>query len=78
MTYRWTFPDRDNGGKLYKRLLRVRKPYRKHYGNKDSRGNIQNRIGIGEPAKIVEKMTTPGGWKDDTVHGKNGFVAQQS
>jgi len=72
--YRWLLLDKDNGGELYKHLLRVSKPYRKRYGSKHRRGKIQNRVGIEERPEIVEARTRLGDWEGDTVHGKNGNI----
>jgi len=72
--YRWLLLDKDNGGELYKHLLRVSKPYRKRYGSKRRRGKIQNRVGIEERPKIVEERARRGDWEGNTVHGTNGNI----
>jgi len=56
--YQHIWADKRNGGTLYKHLRQSNKKRKKQYGSKDKRGQIRNRISIGD-------------WEIDTVIGKN-------
>jgi IS30 family transposase len=68
--YQWLYADKAVGGRLYKHLRIVSKPYRKRYGSYDSRGKIKSRVDIDERPAIVETRTRLGDWEGDTVIGE--------
>jgi IS30 family transposase len=75
--YQYIYRDKANGGKLYKKLIRACKKYKKRYGSYDRRGQLVNRISIDERPKIVDLKSRLGDWEGDTVIGKgrkNAFV----
>ena len=60
--YQYIYRDKANGGKLYKKLIRACKKYKKRYGSYDRRGQLVNRISIDERRKnafvtMVERKT---------------------
>lgn len=68
--YQWLYADKATGGRLYKHLRIMSKPYRKRYGRYDSRGKIKNRVDIDARPAVVETRDCIGDWEDDTVIGK--------
>jgi IS30 family transposase len=69
--YQHVWTDKRQGGKLYQSLRHSNKKRKKHYGSKDKRGQIRNRVSIDERPDIVERKTRLGDWEIDTVIGKN-------
>ena len=69
--YLRVWADKNAGGQLYQHLRRRGKKYQWRGSNgKTSRGQIKNRVGIGErPASVDEKVEV-GHWEIDTVIGK--------
>ena len=68
--YRWIHLDRAHGGRLYRHLRIVSKPYRKRYRSVDTRGPIADRISIDARPSIVDSRQRIGDWEADTVLGK--------
>ena len=71
--YRYVQQDKLQGGKLFKRLRRGRRKYRK--GSHARRVLIPNRVGIEKRPAIVDKKRRFGDWEVDTVLGKQGTGA---
>jgi IS30 family transposase len=69
--YQHVWSDKREGGELYKHLRRSHKKRKKHYGSKDKRGQIRNRVSIDERPEIVAHKSRIGDWEIDTVIGKN-------
>lgn len=69
--YQHVWSDKMQGGDLYKHLRHSDKKRRKHYGSKDKRGQIRNRVSIDERPEIVLQKSRIGDWEIDTVIGKN-------
>ena len=69
--YQHVWRDKRHGGTLYKHLRHSHKKRKKHYGSKDKRGQIRNRVSIDERPEIVSQKTRIGDWEIDTVIGKN-------
>ncbi|WAJ72027.1 IS30 family transposase [Catenovulum adriaticum] len=75
--YQYIYRDKANGGERYKRLTRACKKYKKRYGSYDKRGQLVNRVSIGERSQVVDLKSRVGNWEGDTVIGKgrkNAFV----
>lgn len=69
--YQYIWKDKSLGGNLWKHLRHGHKKYRKRYGSKDNRGQIQNRINISQRPDIVNQKQRIGDWEIDTIIGKN-------
>ena len=70
--YQFVEEDRALGGYIYKNLRQGNKKRRKKYGKRASkRGQIQNRVPIGQRPYYIEKRSTTGHWEGDTIIGKN-------
>jgi IS30 family transposase len=69
--YQHIWTDRCHGGTLYRHLRQSNKKRKKHYGSKDKRGQIRNRVSIDERPTIVAEKTRIGDWEIDTVIGQN-------
>jgi transposase, IS30 family len=69
--YQHIWTDKRHGGTLYKHLRHSNKKRKKHYGSKDKRGQIRNRVSIDERPTIVAEKTRIGDWEIDTVIGQN-------
>lgn len=59
------------GGILYQHLRHIPKKYRKHYGSKQERGQIPNRVSINERPPQVESCEGCRHWEIDTVIDKS-------
>lgn len=68
--YRLIHLERAQGGRLFRHLRIVSKPYRKRYRSIDERGQIQDRISIEARPAIVDTKQRVGDWEGDTVLGK--------
>ena len=68
--YQYIYKDKASGGKLYKKLTRACKKYKKRYGSYDTRGQLVNRVSIDERPEIVDLKTRVGDWEGDTVISK--------
>lgn len=70
--YQFVEEDKASGGNLYVHLRQGNKKRRKKYGkNASKRGQIQNRVPIGQRPKHIETRSTTGHWEGDTIIGKN-------
>jgi transposase, IS30 family len=69
--YQHIWTDKCQGGTLYRHLRQSHKKRKKHYGSKDKRGQIRNRVSIDERPAIVAEKTRIGDWEIDTVIGQN-------
>ena len=67
--YGYIQQDKASGGELYLHL-RHRKPYKKHTGSPDARGQIIGRVSIEERPPIVDEKVRLGDCEADTVIGK--------
>jgi len=68
--YRLIHLERARGGRLFRHLRIVSKPYRKRYRSVDERGLIQGRVSIDDRPAIVEQRQRIGDWEGDTIVGK--------
>ena len=69
--YQYIWQDKKNNGRLYLKLRRKGRKYRKRGANKDTRGVIKNRVSISERPAIVEERIRLGDFEIDTIIGKN-------
>ena len=69
--YRYIANNKNRGRCLYRYLRHSNKKWRKKYGSKDLRGQIQNRTSIENRPEIVDQKIRIGDWEADTVIGKN-------
>lgn len=68
--YRLIHLERARGGRLFRHLRIVSKPYRKRYGSIDKRAQIAERISIEERPALVERRQRIGDWEGDTIVGR--------
>jgi IS30 family transposase len=69
--YRYIYADKAAGGNLYKHL-RCQKKRRKRYGSgRSKRGQIVDRVGIGQRPARVDTCKQVGDWEIDTIMGAN-------
>lgn len=67
--YHWVYKDAENGGVLYKQLIRTHKKRRKQRKYGTLRGLIPNRVDISKRPMVVDKRQRYGDWEGDTVVG---------
>jgi IS30 family transposase len=68
--YRLIHLERAQGGRLFRHLRIVSKPYRKRYRSIDERGQIPDRTSIDARPAVVEARQRIGDWEGDTIVGK--------
>jgi IS30 family transposase len=68
--YRLIHLERAQGGRLFRHLRIVSKPYRKRYRSIDKRGQIPDRTSIDARPAVVEARQRIGDWEGDTIVGK--------
>jgi len=69
MIYQWIYKDAEQGGTLYKYLVRTHKKRRKQRRYGSLRGCIPNRVDISKRPGIVDKRSRYGDWEGDTMVG---------
>lgn len=69
--YRFIWADKRSGGTYYQYLRHRSKRYRKRGASKDKRGQILNKVDIGERPPIVEQRIRLGDMEQDLIIGKN-------
>ena len=69
--YQWVWANKHKGGKLYLRLRRKGRRYRKRGALYQNRGQIKHRVDIDERPYIVEERSRVGDWEIDSIVGKH-------
>lgn len=69
--YQYIYEDQSQGGLLYRQLRTARRWRKKRSHRKHQRGQIPNRIMIGQRPEIVNDRQRYGDWEVDTIIGKN-------
>lgn len=69
--YQYVYRDKEEGGRLYKKLRIGAKPYRKRYGKHGRRTIIPNKVSIDQRPAEVEQKLHYGHWEADTIIGKD-------
>ncbi len=73
--YQYIYGDQKKGGELYIHLRTARRWRRKRLNRKHQRGQIPNRVMIGERPEVVQTKARFGDWEVDTIIGKNHQTA---
>lgn len=73
--YQYIYEDQSKGGNLYLHLRTARRWRKKRLNRKHQRGQIPNRIMIGQRPEIVDTKERFGDWEVDTIIGKNHKTA---
>lgn len=73
--YQFIYEDQSKEGGLYLHLRTARRWRRKRLNRKHQRGQIPNRVMIGERPEIVQTKGRFGDWEVDTIIGKNHQTA---
>lgn len=73
--YQYIYEDQSKGGNLYLDLRTARRWRKKRSNRKHQRGQIPNRVMIGQRPEIVAAKTRFGDWEVDTIIGKNHKTA---
>lgn len=73
--YQYIYKDQSEGGNLYLDLRTARRWRKKRLNSRHQRGQIPNRVMIGERPEIVDTKTRFGDWEVDTIIGKNHKTA---
>ncbi len=69
--YQYIYQDQAEGGLLYKHLRTARRWRKKRLSRKHQRGQIPNRVMIGQRPEIVDAKGRFGDWEVDTIIGQN-------
>lgn len=68
--YQWIKAEKQQGGKLHKRLRQSHRKRRRRYGSSPKTGQIPGRVDIDQRPSVVDDRGRFGDWESDTVEGK--------